>query len=358
MNLDRAVVKDTVIKFLAWWWKGLAETMPPVLLKHCSERGDRLHFDISPDQVRVWKARNGKASDLIETSMDRMEEFDDYETTDFKPARTTLEIKVSPELGLAKEVELPLAARQNLRQALAYEMHRLTPFSADDVYYDYRIVGTTDHFVRVYLAVVPRWLVSRATKWLSGWNLRLVPRLISSGPKNTPEDKIIFRFRESGYRFWHMRKTSAFLLAANTILIVVVMALPQVLEQNRLDGLQAHLDQLRGGLEQYNVAYDRTEDLQAQRDFLASRIGARISVLQLLEVLTDQLPDDTWLVRLELREGVVHLQGYSAKATTLVGVLEASSMFDNPQFSSPVIRDEAMGKDRFHLSVQVAAEKS
>ena len=358
MNLNITTIKDAATKFLIWWWKGLAEAAPPIFLKYCSERGDRIHFDISSDQVRIWKARNGKTSDFVEIPMDSMEAFDDYKVTDFKPRCTTLEMKVAPELGLVKEVELPLAARENLRQALAYEMHRFTPFSADDVYYDYRIIGITDHLIRVHLAVVPRRLVSKVTRWLSDWDLQFVPEFASLNPKNAPEDKIVFRFRESGYRFWHMQKTSAFFLVANTVLVASVIALPLILEQNRLDKLHARLDQLRNGLEQYNVAYGRTEDLKVRRDFLASRIDARVSALQLLEVLTDQLPDDTWIMQLELRERTLHLQGYSSKATALVGILEASSMFDNPQFSSPVIRDETMGKDRFNLSVRVNAGES
>ena len=358
MNMNMTTIKGTVIKFLSWWWKGLAETVPPAFLKYCFERGDRLHFDISSDQIQIWKARNGKTSDFVEVPMDSMEEFDEYKIADFKPTYTTLEIKVSPKLGLVKEVELPLAAGENLRQALAYEMHRFTPFSADDVYYDYRVVGTTDHLIRVHLAIVPRRLVSKATRWLSGWDLRFVPEFASLGPTNVPEDKIVFRFRESKYRFWHMRKASAFFLVANVILAASVITLPLVLEQNRLDGLYARLDQLRGGLEQYNETYGDTEDLEVRQDLLTSQIDARVSALQLLEVLTDQLPDDTWIIQLELREGALHLQGYSSKATALVGILEASSMFDNPQFSSPVIRDEAMGKDRFHLSVQISAGES
>ena len=355
MNMNMTTIKNTAAKFLIWWWRGLVKAVPPVFLKYCSERGDKLHLDISSDQVRIWKVRNGRASDFAEVPMADMEGFDHYEVGDFKPGRTILEMKVAPELGLAKEVELPLAARENLRQALAYEMHRFTPFSADDVYYDYRIVGTTDHLIRVHLALVPRRLVSKATQWLSGWDLRFVPGCASPGSKNTPEDKIVFRFRESKYRFWHMRKASAFLLFANMILAASVVALPLILEQNRLDRLHVQLDQLRGGLEQHNVTYGRTEDLKVRRDFLALKIDARVSVLQLLETLTDQLPDDTWIMQLELREGALHLQGYSAQAAALVGILEASPMFDSPQFSSPVIRDDTRGKDRFHLSVQVNA---
>ncbi len=358
MNLDVAIIKDTAIKFLAWWGEGLAGTMPPVLIKYCSERGDKLHFDISADQVRIWKARNGKASDFLEIPMDSMEEFDDYQIADFKPTFSTLEMKVSSELGLVKEVELPLAARENLRQALAYEMHRFTPFSAHDVYYDYRIVETTDHLIRVHLAVIPRRLIGKVTQWLSGWDLRFVPGLASSGSRHVSEDKIVFRFRETRYRFWHMRKASAFFLVANVILAACVIVLPLVLERNRLDGLNTRLDQLRGGLEQHGDIYGNTKDLKARRDLLASQISARVGVLKLLEELTDQLPDDTWIMQLELQEGMLHLQGYSSKATALVGILEASSRFDNPQFSSPVIRDETMGKDRFHLSVGVTAEGS
>ena len=358
MNLNMTIIKDTAIGFLVWWWKGLAETMPPALLKHCSERGDKLHFDISSDQVRIWKSRSGTVSDFVEIPMDRIEDFDDYQIVDFKPTHTTLEIKVSPEHGLVKEVELPLAARENLRQALAYEMHRFTPFSADDVYYDYRVIGATDHLIQVHLAVVPRRLVNRVTRWLSGWDLRFVPGFTSSGLGNVSEDKIIFRFREDRYHFWHMRKTSAFFLVVNIVLAVAVITLPLVLEQNRLDGLHARLDQLRGGVEHYDDIYGDMENLKTQRDLLASQIDMRVSALQLLEALTDQLPDDTWIMRLELQERALHLQGYSSKATALVSVLESSPMFDNPRFSSPVIRDEAMGKDRFHLSVEITAEES
>ncbi len=287
--------------------------------------------------------------------MDKVEDFDSYEIADFRPACTTLEMKISPELGLIKEVELPLAARENLRQALAYEMHRFTPFSADDVYYDYQTMEETDHLIRVRLAVVPRRLVRKATRWLSSWDLQFVPRITSWRPEDAHESKIIFRFRESRYRFWRMRKASAFLLAANLILATFVVALPLVLEQDRLNSLHAELAQLHNELEQYSDTYGRTEDLEKRREFFASQVDARVSALQLLEVLTNQFPDDTWIMQLELREGMLHLQGYSSKATSLVGILESSSMFDNPQFSSPVIRDETMGKDRFHLSVGVTA---
>jgi general secretion pathway protein L len=55
---------------------------------------------------------------------------------------------------LMQPVYLPLAAEEILRAALGYEMDRLTPFSADAVYYDYYILKRFPVKNQVYLMLV------------------------------------------------------------------------------------------------------------------------------------------------------------------------------------------------------------
>src|SRR6185312_16905071 len=43
--------------------------------------------------------------------------------------------------ALMRRVTMPLATEENLREVLGFEMDRLTPFRAEDVYYDYRVVS-------------------------------------------------------------------------------------------------------------------------------------------------------------------------------------------------------------------------
>ena len=43
--------------------------------------------------------------------------------------------------ALVRRVTMPAATEENLRQVLGFEMDRLTPFRADDVYFDYRVVS-------------------------------------------------------------------------------------------------------------------------------------------------------------------------------------------------------------------------
>lgn len=56
----------------------------------------------------------------------------------FKKAEVSLIIPKS--WTVLKIVDLPIAVKENLQNALYYEMDRFTPFSADDVFYDYRII--------------------------------------------------------------------------------------------------------------------------------------------------------------------------------------------------------------------------
>src|SRR5690606_22651989 len=55
-------------------------------------------------------------------------------------------------------LNLPAAAEENLRQVLAFEMDRQTPFKADQVYFDSRVLGhdANGRTARVELVLIPR----------------------------------------------------------------------------------------------------------------------------------------------------------------------------------------------------------
>ena len=63
---------------------------------------------------------------------------------------------------LAREVALPLAAEKGLQTALRFEMDRLTPFHADDVFWDCRLLrrDRARSLVLADLAVVPKATVA------------------------------------------------------------------------------------------------------------------------------------------------------------------------------------------------------
>ena len=54
---------------------------------------------------------------------------------------------------IIQTVELPAAVRENLPEVLSYELDRLTPFSAENALYDYRVISTDAEKLRVMLIV-------------------------------------------------------------------------------------------------------------------------------------------------------------------------------------------------------------
>ena len=54
---------------------------------------------------------------------------------------TDIYLSIPRNLALLRYVELPLAVKENLRETLGYEMEKYTPFSADDVHFDCRIIS-------------------------------------------------------------------------------------------------------------------------------------------------------------------------------------------------------------------------
>lgn len=63
--------------------------------------------------------------------------------------------------ALVRRVSMPAATEENLRQVLAFEMDRLTPFRAEEVYFDYHVVSrdAAGGQLGVQLAVARRELV-------------------------------------------------------------------------------------------------------------------------------------------------------------------------------------------------------
>ena len=94
------------------------------------------------------------------------------------------------------------------------------------------------------------------------------------------------------------------------------------------------------------------------QDIASARIEARIDAgnpeiiaaaqsqvgtpLQAIAVLTDLLPDDTYLTLLGAPSQTCH-RGRSTTAMRLIGAMAAHRLIQNPAFVAPMIRDETTG---------------
>ena len=102
---------------------------------------------------------------------------------------------------------------------------------------------------------------------------------------------------------------------------------------------------------------DRLGVLTKSAEFLVADKTGHPLVVEVLDELTRVVPDQAYLVQLQLRDQTVELHGFASTASDLIGVLEQSPLFNAPQFRAPVTQDRRSGAERFHISAELTASE-
>jgi general secretion pathway protein L len=78
----------------------------------------------------------------------------------------------------------------------------------------------------------------------------------------------------------------------------------------------------------------------------------------MLEALSRALPDDAWLDRLEVEQGVVRMAGHAANAARLIGAIEASGHFTQVRFSAPTTLAQGESHESFTIMARIVPGRS
>ena len=92
--------------------------------------------------------------------------------------------------------------------------------------------------------------------------------------------------------------------------------------------------------------------------FLIEKKASDILVVEVVDQVSRILPDHTWIARLDLTGTELQIQGQSAAASSLIGLIESSAWFENARFRSPVVQITGTDYARFHLSANVVRQRN
>ena len=98
----------------------------------------------------------------------------------------------------------------------------------------------------------------------------------------------------------------------------------------------------------------RSERVLTDARFLAARQREALGRLDVIETLAAQLPDGTWLERLEIKEGKIEIAGSAASAADTLRVVGDVAALRGAEFLAAVTRDSARGIERFRIGAQIA----
>ena len=345
--------------FFRWWFGELRDTIPPFLRGGRRRRRRVLWIEIGDRSARFGRVARRRTKDLGEVALTPGDPAAQYRDIRKHMRRRRirprdLDLQLSRDQALRQVVVLPAAARENLREVLSFEMDRHTPFKADEVVFDYRVLGTDQQRKQmdVDLAVAKRDTLAQALATARSWKLN--PKRV--GVEGGELDLLSSARHEVGGS--RGRGLTAVLGVVTAGLFVAAALAPLQTQRELLAEAEEALRLARSEAVKVDDLRRQASKSLQRSEFLIGRKRNTTSVSELLNEVTGLLPDDTWVVQFSRRDDQLTLSGFSAKASALIELLEQSDLLTDVRFRSPVNLDPRIQLERFNLSALVAAAEA
>lgn len=350
--------------FLSWWSEELIACLPESLRRITKLERDQWIMDLDGAQAHVHRVamRGDQPGARYDFELEGESEDKTAALTALK-ARTgdgsELILRVPARGVLNKRIRLPLAAEENLREVLGFEMDQQTPFKADQTHFDFRVVDrdTLTQRMSVDLTVAPRKLVDGLLDKLH--LLGLYPDVVDVAGQGPAIPSINLLPMERRPRATAASQRLNIALAGTAgVLALVAIATPWLQRQAAVDALEARIASVRKESDAVDKLRQQIDTLTKESRFLVEQKKAAPIAVMVLNELTRILADDTWLYQFELNGTELQMQGESSASSAIIGVVEASPAFKNAQFRSPVTQNRTTGNERFNLSADVVSGPS
>ena len=256
-------------------------------------------------------------------------------------------------------LSVPASAEARLRDVMAHEIDRQTPFALDQVSFEPRVLArdVASRQMRVELVVLPKARLDAAlvllgplAAGLAGVDVieadghRLGVNLLPAPGRSARPDRA--------------RSANRWLaaLSAGALLATMLRALDN--RSAAFDASTARLEKANADAREVRKLRNALESSVVAANFLARQRAQQPTMLELLTDLTQRIPDTTWMEKIAVNSGNVVLIGQSQQASALVGQLQDSPLINTPTLTGSVQTDPRTGKERFTLTAVVAGSAS
>lgn len=347
-------------QFWTWWAGELAPLVPPAVRRFFAAPHDRLLIEVTGEVMKLSRTGDGPPGEVLRLPLGGTGA--DGTPGERHPELTSdvgETILVLPEgEALARPLSLPLAAEENLREVLSFEMDRYTPFPAGEVYYDCVITGrdARNHTLDARLVFSPRASVDRLLEAAgrAGATVDVVTARAPDGSNLLPVNLLQAEGRPRRRDERQLRIALAALCAA---LAIVAATLPLVRKDRLIAELTDRVEAASAVAHEGNRLRRELESMAETSRFLAEKKAREVMAVELVDEISRVLSDETWLYRLDVSHEEVHLHGESTVSASLIEAVESSPLFENARFRSQVVQVAGTAADRFHLSAEITREE-
>jgi general secretion pathway protein L len=338
--------------FLAWWKRSLLDWLPArwqerfglvqerLLVTHAGDRLQLQWQNLQGLHELAWLPAPAEAADLDAVLGNRLAGLPRWMLL---PAGSALQ----------RRMLLPAAAAERLRDVVGFEIDRQTPFTADGVRYDTRVLQRrADGQLEAELVAVPRVRFDAALAGLGGLAASLAG-VDACGTDGAPLGVNLLpaesrRGRQDPLSAWNWA------LAAFALIAVAATAW-QVLDNRRASAAAFDAQVESRAVQARVVAMQRQQlvDIVEGAAFLDTTRAARPTTVEVLDELTRRLPNHTHLEKVSMEGDRLLLIGLSPEASALVARMEGSTLWRAPALSGALQPDPRTRLDRFSLTAEL-----
>ena len=353
-NIRFRLVSGPTGQFFQWWGEELRELMPAQFRARMQYARRRLLIQPGGGEIALSIDNSGVIQSLDSFSTEQDTQLQQQRIRELIQQHELTEVSrdllLSESVVLRTEVVMPLAAEANLRQALAYEMDRHTPFNADEVFYNWRNLSRDRELGQLHfeLYVTPREPVEAQVELLR--RLGLAPTGVDVASRDGP---LGINLLPGALRYHVVNKQVRmnWVIGSVTVLLIAfVMAQSLWLREHQIKAVGEAIESVRAEALAVQQIRKQIDDANEAAGFLQNRKIQNGYKVEVLAELTRLLPGNTYLDRLSMNAGTTQVQGKSDNAQSLIEVINDSPYFENASFRGPTRLDNRSRKEIFDLS--------
>ena len=344
---------------MVWWLHELSMFIPPLVRHWYFGRGNVLTVQLEADLLVFKKLRLTSLTqigriDFKDIASDQRKGSVQRYLNQIANGKTFRLYLCLPSVRmLRKQLRLPIAAEENIRQTLAFELDRQTPFKPDQLYFDYRIIDRleAEQVLVVELIVLPKAIVEDHIRQAAILGLPITAAVLEQdilryGDKSPNFLPALMQPKSSRRRIWLNLGFSAIALA----LMVMSMTVPLWHKREQAIVLNGLVLESKMQAARTDVLRTQLDELVAEHNFPVDQKNTRVSTLVLLNELSKLLPDDTWVSLFELNGTDLQIQGETGSSSKLIEAIENSGLVKGANYKSPLTQIPGTSVERFHLA--------
>lgn len=342
-----------IMRFWRWWSAELSELVPQ-WLRQSGDLHNKLFIEVGKRATVIHRWQQGEFSELgrlDEPPRDVVIQSVPFQAllAKLRKRNDRIVLWLPDPQCLVRQISLPLAAAENLREVLGFEMDRHTPFKVDQVYFDFRIVRRDPQKGRlaVQMVLAPRVAVDSALDFLVG-----VGAPATGIAMKEPSINLMPPERRVGNTSLQQRINVA-MLATVVVLALTAVFLPLWQKHEAMQNLLPQVDNAKRQAGAASGLRQELEQLVAVNNYLLEKKRVRTSTLALFNELARILPEDTWVRQLDLRGRELQIIGETASSSKLIALFDGSPKFEKARYRSKLTKGMALKGESYHIEAQL-----